>query len=212
MRPSGIIFDLDGVLLDTVPAHFESWQRSFRAAGVAFDETRYRKDVDGRPVRDGARAVMGDRDAAALDAVVAMKERLYTEIIEAGKFEVFADVPPLLQDLSRRGIPMAVASSSNQARRLIDLARLTGFFDAIVCGDDVARGKPAPDIFLAAAGRLGLPPARCLVIEDSVAGLSAAEKGGFIPIALLRDHASEPSSQAERTIRSLDALHSDLSP
>ena len=211
MRPSGIIFDLDGVLLDTVPAHFEAWQRSFHAFGVPFDETRYREDVDGRPVRDGARAVIGDRDAATLDALVAMKERLYTEIVESGQFEVFSDVPTLLQDLSRRGIPMAVASGSNQARRLIALAGLTELFKAVVCGDDVVHGKPAPDIFLTAAERLGLPPARCLVVEDSIAGLSAAKTGGFIPIALLRIRASEDPPGAMRTISSLGDLRSEFS-
>ncbi|PZX11882.1 beta-phosphoglucomutase [Palleronia aestuarii] len=210
MDAAGIIFDLDGVLLDTVPAHFEAWQRSFRSVGVDFDAASYREHVDGRPVRDGARAVIGDHDEAALEAVVAMKERLYTDIIEAGEFKVFADVPPILQALSRRGIPQAVASSNNQARRLLALANLSEYFEAIICGDDVACGKPAPDIFLVAAGRLGLPPARCIVVEDSIAGLSAARDGGFIPIALLRNGDSVLLPQVKRTITSLRDLQTEL--
>lgn len=210
MCKTGIIFDLDGVLLDTVPAHFSAWQRSFNAFGFDLDEAGYRELVDGRPVRDGARAVVGCEDVKTVDAVVAMKERIYLELVEAGHFDVFDDVPALLHDLSQRDIPMAVASSSNQARQLVALAGLARYFEAIVCGDDVARGKPAPDIFLAAAKRLGLPSSRCVVVEDSIAGLCAAEKGGFKAVGLLRDPASDHLPGARAIVTSLRDLEPEL--
>lgn len=210
MGRTGVIFDLDGVLVDTVPAHFKAWQHSFAPFDVNFDDAMYRELVDGRPVRDGARAVLKGKDEVAIDSVVAMKERIYLEFVEAGRFEVFDDVLPLLRDVSRRGIPAAVASSSNQARRLVALAGLTGHFEAIVCGDDVARGKPAPDIFLAAARILGLPPTQCIVVENSIAGLVAAEKGGFKAVGLLRDPASDHLPRAKKIITSLQGLESEL--
>ena len=206
MHASGIIFDLDGVLLDTVPAHYEAWQQSFAAHGYGFDPTAYRQLVDGRLARDGARAVMPTATDSDIDDVVEMKERLYRDCVDAGRFEVFPDARDVVERLDRQGVPMAVASSSSLASHILGLAGLDSYFAVIVGGNDVARGKPAPDAFLLAARHLGLPPEACLVIEDSTSGLAAARAGGFMAVGLRRSADMDHLGDADLVIASLTEL------
>lgn len=210
MRAKGVIFDLDGVLLDSVPAHFDAWRHAFDAYGYGFDHDAYRSHVDGRLARDGARAVMTGATDGDIDGAVELKERLYRARVDDGQFEVFPDAREAVERLYRQGIPMAVASSSPVAAHILDLADLTSRFAVIVGGDDVTRGKPAPDAFLLAATHLALPPRDCLVIEDSVAGLAAARAGGFKAIGVRRPPETGPGLDADRTIASLKELESCL--
>ena len=208
MRASGIIFDLDGVLLDTVPAHYEAWQQSFAAYGYSFDLVAYRQLVDGKLARDGARAVMPTATEKDIDDVVEMKERLYRASVEAGRFEVFPDARDVVKRLGGQGVPMAVASSSSLASHVLGLTDLAAQFVVVVGGNDVAQGKPAPDAFLLAARHLMLSPDACLVIEDSVSGLAAARAGGFTAIGLRRSPDAGHFVDADQVIASLTEIAS----
>jgi mannitol-1-/sugar-/sorbitol-6-/2-deoxyglucose-6-phosphatase len=178
-----LVFDMDGLLVDSEPLWFEV-ERAFCAArGGAFTEEHARRCV-GRGVPTTL-AIMGEtfgfpvdiaRDTAAiLDAFIASVERLS---LKPGCLEIL--------DAAGEVLPLAVASSS--PLRLIHAVlrrfQLTARFGVIVSGESVARPKPAPDIFLRAAAELGVAPPRCAVLEDSLAGAAAGRAAGMVVIAV----------------------------
>jgi len=116
----------------------------------------------------------------------------------------------LLDFLDGAGIPKAVATSTERTRalRLLELAGVLNRFDAVVCGDEVARGKPCPDIFLTAAARLGCDPSTCMVLEDSESGLRAAHQAGMLPVLIpdLKMPSAEVRALTFRTFQSLSGV------
>lgn len=209
MQLKGIIFDLDGVLVDTVPTHFKAWHQMFTEYGYSFDFADYRNLVDGRPRFDGARAVMINHSDAEVREAAGRKNAYYLDLINRGEFVVFEAASRLVEACRGRGIALATASSSVNVNEVLEKAGIRAAFSAVVGGDDVARGKPAPDIFLAAAGKLGLQPNECAVIEDSVFGIEAAKAGGFRCVWLAPDRASGDQSYADLVLSSLDKLSLD---
>lgn len=202
----GVIFDLDGVIADTVPAHYAAWKRMFEEEGYAFDDQVYHDKVDGRRRFDGAQAVMVDAPPQRVNAAAARKDGYFLEQIEAGQFRVFADTLDFLRACRAAGIVLATASSSRNARLVLEKAGIAGEFAAIVGGDDVTRGKPHPDIFLLAAERLGTPPDACVVVEDAISGVAAAKAGGFFCIGLDRAGQAERLAGADLIVDSLAGL------
>lgn len=192
MGIKGIIFDLDGVLVDTVPAHFNAWQRMFNEYGYKFDMREYRRKVDGKPRYDGARAVMTEHSDVDIKEAADKKNEYYAELIERGEFRVFDTALTLVRQCQEMGLKLATASSSANVRNVLEKANLIQAFPVVVGGDDVENGKPDPDIFLVASNGLGLSVDECIVIEDSSSGVQAAKSGGFMCIGLLHgDHAEE---------------------
>ncbi|MFD5121101.1 HAD family hydrolase [Streptomyces sp. NPDC058385] len=208
MNPVGaVVFDTDGVLLDSAVLHASAWKTAFdgcldawAAGGTGprpFDADReYRELVDGKPRYDGALAFLsargiglppGERGNApgcgTVWAVAARKEQIFSETLTSRAVEAFTDVRPALGELKARGVRCAAVSASRHARALLESAALVGLFDALVDGEDTARlglaGKPDPALFLEAAGRLGALPAHTAVVEDAIAGVGAGRRGGF---------------------------------
>ena len=198
------IFDLDGVITQTARVHAQAWKQTFDPLLAArqppqppFDDERdYLDHVDGKPRLAGARDFLGARgialpegtqgDApglATLHALGARKNTLFRELLARDGVAVFAGARALVQTLRRSGRRTAVVSSSRNCRAVLAAAGMAGQFDAVVDGEDAARlglhGKPAPDLFLEAARRLGVEPARAFVAEDALAGVQAARAGGF---------------------------------
>jgi beta-phosphoglucomutase len=182
----GVIFDLDGVLVDTVPAHYSAWRRTFLEEGYAFDEDVYHQKVDGRPRFDGAEAVMLDATPERVAVASDRKNRYFREAIERGEFEVFPTSVAFLQKCRRAGLRLAAASSSENVTQVLDKVGLLDQLDAVVGGNDVTMGKPDPSIFLTAAERLKLSAAECVVVEDAVSGVAAAKSGGFYCVGVVR--------------------------
>jgi beta-phosphoglucomutase len=183
----GVIFDLDGVIADTVPAHFAAWKRLFEEEGYAFDQSVYHDKVDGRRRIDGAAAVMAGADPARIAAAAARKDGYFLDLIEEGRFSIFADTLAFLGACRAEGVRMATASSSRNARYILEKAGIADLFAAIVGGDDVTWGKPHPDIFLAAASCMGLDVPGCVVMEDASSGVEAAKAGGFLCVGIHRN-------------------------
>lgn len=197
MALKGIIFDLDGVLVDTVPAHFRAWRRMFTEYGYAFGQDQYRALVDGRSRFDGARAVMTRHSDDEVRIAADRKNDYLVEMIERGEFSLFESAFRFVQDCVSHDLALAVASSSQNVRAVLSKAGLLDYFPVVIGGDDVERGKPAPDIFLAAAAQLGLAPAQCFVIEDSIFGVQAAKAGGFYCVGLAEPGNAELLSAAD---------------
>ena len=199
----GAIFDLDGVLVDTVPLHFDAWRTMFENHGVAFDEAAYRAKVDGRTRMDGVRAMMPDADERTVRKAADEKQALFVKLLEKRPIEVFSSSVSLVHRLAENGIRLAVASSSVNLRPILKRAGIEHRFQAVIGGADVEKGKPDPEIFLTAAAGLGLPPADCIVFEDAAAGVEAAKRGGFFCVAIDRTGRPESLEAADMTISDL---------
>jgi pseudouridine-5'-monophosphatase len=181
-----VLFDLDGVLLDTERLYTQATQTIVGRYGKTFTWA-IKRDAMGRDARISAGIVL-ERLAVPLSPDEFLAER--DVLLEA----LFADCRAMegaeafVRTLRARGVPMAVATSSD--RRFFEMkVRPHGWFelfDAVVCGDDprVRAKKPSPDIFLVAAGELGATPARCLVFEDSLAGVEAGLAAGMRVVAV----------------------------
>lgn len=207
MALKGIIFDLDGVLVDTIPAHFRAWQRMFTEYGYAFDRERYRALVDGRPRFDGARAVMTRHSDDEVRIAADLKNDYVVAMLERGEFAVFEPALNFIRHCVSNDLLLAAASSSQNVRTVLSKAGLLDYFPVVIGGADVEHGKPAPDIFLAAAQQMGLAPAECFVIEDSIFGVQAAKAGGFYCVGLAEAGNAELLSAADIVLTtSLDTL------
>jgi pseudouridine-5'-monophosphatase len=181
------IFDLDGVLLDTEPLYTNATAHVAARFGKVYDWS-VKRDCIGRGTLEAARIIV---DALALplspEALVVERDRVLTDLV--ARSPAIAGAESFTRALAERGVPLAIATSTEAPLFAIKAARhhdWLSIFRAAVCGDDprVARSKPAPDIFLAAAQDLGAPPAECLVFEDSPFGVEAARAAGMQVIAL----------------------------
>ncbi|MBP8240928.1 MAG: HAD family phosphatase [Thermoflexales bacterium] len=176
MLPAAVLFDMDGLMFDTETLAFRAWSRALAEHGLEMRTSDYSRLI-GRNMAD-ARLILLDAYGpdTPVDALDAARFRYSSaEVAERG-VPLKPGLVALLDALDALGIPRAMATSTGRERAtaLLERAGLAGRFHAIVCGDDITRGKPAPDIFLVAARRLDAPSTSCLVLEDSEPGVRAA--------------------------------------
>ena len=203
MTIKGLIFDLDGVLVDTVPTHFEAWSQMFTEYGYAFDQAIYREHVDGRLRRDGARAVMVDHSEDEIVEASDRKNEYYLERIRAGQFVVFEAAADYVRACKKAGLKLAAASSSANVRYILEKADLIDEFDVVLGGHQVTKGKPDPEIFVSAAAQLGLSVDECVVFEDSEFGVRAAKDGGFFCVGVADETNHADLSLADTIVASV---------
>lgn len=191
-----VVFDCDGTLADSEPLAWRSWEVVLARYGHRLTEADFAEMV-GRSYAQ-AHADVAAR-VGALPAVDALWDELSEVLFELIQRELrpFGDAVSTARLLAEHGVPLAVASSSPRSRvdvtlRVLGLAEL---FDVTVAGDEVAAAKPSPDVYLAAAARLGVPASRCLAIEDSPVGVESARAAGMWTLAVRRG-AAKPSSLA----------------
>jgi HAD superfamily hydrolase (TIGR01509 family) len=192
-RLAGVIFDFNGVLFWDNPLHEEAWrQYSARLRGRPLDDREMAEQVHGKVNRDIFTYVLGARPTEeALARLVEEKESIYRRLcLAAGEaFRLSPGAAELLDDLAAHDVPRAIATSSPWVNLAfyIEHLDLHRWFEPshLICDRGLYPGKPAPDIYLAAAAVLGLPPAACLVVEDSLAGIAAARAAGIGHIVAL---------------------------
>lgn len=176
-----VIFDMDGLMLDTESLAREAWFETMRQWGYTLTDDVYLRVLGTTAVRtrDIFREAFGPD--IPVEAMYDQKQRYVDEAIASGRIAVKPGLIELLDWLDAQRIPKAVASSTVRAQVLTKLStvNLAERFDAIVGGDEVAHGKPAPDIFLEAARRLGTSPSACVALEDSENGVRAACAAGM---------------------------------
>ena len=195
MRPRAVIFDMDGLMLDTERLAPAAWSDAARAVGVEFDMTLLPAMV-GRNFRD-CNALIVERHGDTYPTAELMRawHVAYDAIVARDGIALKPGLVELLDWLEREDIDKAVATSTRRDRAQAKLAQ-TGLlqrFTTLVGGDEIARGKPAPDIFLLAAERLAREPGDCLVLEDSEPGVRAALAAGMTPIMVPDLH--QPSAE-----------------
>jgi beta-phosphoglucomutase len=212
MKFKGAIFDLDGVIVDSVPLHYLAWKHLFADDyGIHFDEKVYEEKVDGKPRLDSIRTLLPNLTEAEVIAAGEIKNGYYLEMIAAGKMQKFEDAFVLIAELVKNNILLAAASSSKNARMILEKVGLIEVFKAVISGDDIKFGKPNPEIFLRAAQELHLQPAECVVFEDSLAGINAAKTGGFLCVGIDRNNNPKYYKTADLHVTNLkDVNHAVL--
>ncbi len=180
------IFDLDGVITDTSEFHFLAWQRLAREEGLPF--TRQDNEaLRGVARRESLNLILKGKQIAETTAEAWMerKNNYYIELVKTiTPGNLLPGASELLGEVRRAGLKVAIASSSKNARLVVERLRLGPALDAIVDGSMAARSKPAPDLFLKAAELLGIPPAMCMVVEDAASGIEAGQAAGMRTLGL----------------------------
>jgi HAD superfamily hydrolase (TIGR01509 family) len=208
--PDLIIFDMDGVLLDSEPMHRELNQGLFRELGANVSDAAYNAYIGmATPLMWQMVIDTWSLPYMVEELVQQEQERKYQEF-STRPLEPSAGLVTLLQELKAAGRKLAVASGSPGRNIALVLERLgiAGYFDAVVSSEEVAQGKPAPDVFLEAARRVGVAPARCAVIEDAANGIRAARAAEMPCVGYQNPTSGHQDLSAAHLI--VDSLHSPL--
>ena len=180
MKRTAVLFDMDGLMVDTEPLARRAWERVVAPYGATISDTLYNRML-GRRTVESAQLVLDDlRLPVSREALVERKTVEFLRSLDGG-VPVMPGLWALIERIEALGLPWAVATSTPRPVAEIVLSKLgvSGRHGALACGDEVVNGKPAPDIFLLAAERLGVPPGACLALEDSAAGCAAAAAAGM---------------------------------
>ncbi len=188
MKTKGFIFDLDGVIVDTAKYHFLAWKKLANDLGIDFTEEENEQLKGVSRVKSLEKILAwGNKTLSEKDfnAQMAKKNEDYlSHIVKMDESEILPDVPKVLNFLSENNQPISLGSASKNARTILERVNLKEQFNAIVDGNDVTKAKPDPEVFLIAAKLLNVAPENCIVFEDSVAGVEAANVANMISIGI----------------------------
>ena len=205
--PRAVLWDLDGTLVDSTEYHWRSWLPALQAEGVNITKADFLATFGQRNDTILRRWLGPDADPARIERVADAKESGYRAIIQAEGLEPLPGAAHWVRALHEAGWRQAIASSA--PRLNVDVVKaVLGFGDLIeatVSADDVHVGKPDPEVFLTAAAKLGVPPRRCVVVEDAPAGVEAAHRGGMCCIGVGKGAVAA----ADMIVRSLADLPED---
>lgn len=206
-----VIFDMDGVLADTGPIHFQSWiKMANEDAGVNFTKEFFEESFGQQSIPITRKLVGNNVEQALVEKWANLKENYYREMVK-DKLEPLPGVIELIRDLKKDNIKLAVGSSGplENVELLLTSLKIKHYFDVVITAEDVKNGKPAPDVFLIAANRLNLKSEDCIVIEDAPVGIEAAKRAGMKTIGLTTTHKKEELLQADIIIEDLTNIHKD---
>jgi len=188
MKKAGFIFDLDGVIVDTAKYHYLAWKNLANELGIEFTEEDNEKFKGVSRKRCLELLLeMGNITASKeqFDRWLEEKNEDYLKYIsKMDKKEILPDVTKVLDYIKDKGIPMALGSASKNAVSILEKVALMPYFDAIVDGTQVTKAKPDPEVFLIAAKKIGAKPENCVVFEDALAGIEAANIAGMESIGI----------------------------
>lgn len=208
MTFKGAIFDLDGVIVDTVPFHFESWRHLFSTIhGLHFTKKDYDDKVDGKPRLDSIKLFLPYLKGEEIEKASAIKQEYYLKLLEERPIKQFSSSIALIKELKRKSIKVAVASSSKNTMTILKKINLVSVFDAIISGYDFEKGKPDPEIFLRAASALKLSVSECVVFEDALAGVQAAKAGGFLCVGIDRHQNPDKYRGSDLVVHDLEEIN-----
>ncbi len=203
----GLLFDLDGVLVDTAVYHYQAWLRLAKTMGFEFTE-KQNEELKGISRMDSLDKILGWGNVIKTETEklewATLKNDWYVKMInKMTPAEVLPGVLAFLQSAKKAGYKMALGSASKNSAIILENTNIAHFFDAIVDGNSVSKSKPDPEVFLKGAKLLNILPAECVVFEDAAAGIEAAKRGGMKAIGIGDDIVL---SQADKVISGLDKL------
>lgn len=212
-----VVFDCDGVLVDTEPLHYKAYQEVLRPLGLGFDYERYLGHYIGFDDRDAFIEAFkeGGRELTreTLGSLIEDKSEVLFRIIESGVTS-FPGVRELVLELSSAGVPLAIASGAlrREIEAFLEALCLRGVFDIIVAADEVKKSKPDPETYLVALDRLAesksisLTPGNCVALEDTPAGIASAKGAGLRVVAVGNSFPLERLGNADRVVARLDEI------
>ncbi len=206
MKFQGIIFDLDGVICSTDKFHFLAWKQLAESIGIT-NFTQADGDLQRGVSRMESLEILLRKSKRQFSdeekfALAEQKNNVYRQMLGTmSKTDLSENVRTTLFALRKSGRKLAIGSSSKNTKYILERIGLGSFFDAVVDGNMISRGKPDPEVFLKAAELLDLPPEECLVVEDAAAGIRAARAGGF-EAAGIGDAANFPATTYPLTLLS----------
>jgi len=207
--PFAVIWDMDGVLIDSGPAHYHAWSALAAEYGSSISPEEFRQTF-GMRNEEMISHLFGKLPAGRAAEMTLRKESCFREEVRSGRVPTQPGALELLSSLAAAGIPQAVATSAPplNAELVLDALELRAFIQAMVTSVDVRLGKPDPEIFVLASRALGMAPGRCVVLEDAVVGVAAAKAAGAKCVGLVGSNTAAQLSAADQVIGSLR----DLSP
>ena len=199
------VFDWDGVVLDSSRHHEESWERLAREIGKPLPIGHFRRGFGRRNIEIMRDLLEWSRDLEEIDRLSRRKEELYREVVQDWGIEPLPGVRPWLERLAGAGIPCGIGSSTEAKNVELGLEKLglARFFQTAVTAEHVQKGKPAPDVFLEVARRLGVAASRCVVFEDAPAGVEAGCAAGMKVVGVATTH---PGGHLEGVFREVERL------
>lgn len=208
MRTIGAIFDWDGVVIDSSVQHERSWELLATEISKALPPGHFKKGFGKKNQLIIPDVLNWSNDPEEIDRLGDRKEELYRELVRQDGMTVLPGARELLTALKASGIPCAVGSSTSRTNleAIFATTGLREFFGAVVSGEDVIHGKPAPDVFLKAAELLEIPAQRCVVFEDALFGIEAAHRAGMKVVAVATTNPLELLRHADRAVESLEDI------
>ena len=206
-EPRAVLWDLDGTLVDSGDYHWRAWRETMRGEGMTLSRQAFLDSFGQRNDRILSNWLGAGASPERIQRIGDAKEALYREIARREGLVALAGAREWVTRLHRDGWRQAIASSAPRANVdvMLEVAGISDAIEAVVSAEDVTHGKPHPEVFLVAAARLTVPPARCVVVEDAAAGLEAARRAGMRRIGV---HA-EATLDADVYVRSLQDLPAD---
>ncbi len=202
-----VIFDMDGVIVDSEPRHERAFEEVWAAIGFGDNHGMHFPDYYGTSDEKVWRDFIAKHQPTqSYEELFEWRQERFLEIVKREE-PIFEPIPELVSDLAK-GHPLALASGSLHPviDAVLNMKGLRRHFQAVVSSSDVAHGKPAPDIFLHTAAAIGVAPEDCVVIEDSVHGVTAAKSAGMTAIAITNTFAGEALRHADHVVSDYEAI------
>lgn len=206
-KPQAMLFDLDGVLTDTSEYHYQAWKHLADDEGIPFTHQENDDHLRGISRRGSLMYIIRGKQYSEdqIQEMMDRKDRYYHELIKnMGPKDLVPGGRELLQEIRQAGIKVAIASGSKNSRTVLQYLQITDLLDGIADGNSVSNSKPAPDIFVYAAGIVQIPTSACLGIEDADAGIEAIKTAGMQALGI---GPKERFHRADKVLPSLANLH-----
>jgi beta-phosphoglucomutase family hydrolase len=203
-----VLWDMDGTLVDSEDYHWRAWRDAMANAGINITHDQFIRTFGQRNDSILPQWLGHDASPERIQQIGDAKEEMYRKLVRGGGLEPLPGAMEWVRRLHNQGWPQAIASSAPRANieAVLEVIGLAGQFQASVSAEDVTAGKPDPQVFLTAAGRLEMPPPRCIVVEDAAPGVEAARRAGMRCIGVSR----AGSLAADLVVRSLADLPANV--